>query len=461
MVKVRTIWRNPKEYKQNSEKDVMKMHRNPNPALNPFQEAREYQRALNAAKVEKIFAKPFLTALDTHSDGVTWVAKNINSMVDFVTGSVDGVIVMWNLHSKSQQHIISAHKNSIRGLTYANPASINLKDTLFLSTGDDKVVNIWSLNNLNKQKGVKMRGNKGSYEPKAQYKSKTLLFNIDHSYDEARFATSGSIVQVWDYERSEPISKFDWGMDAVHKLKWNPSETNLIVASASDRSICLYDVRGNTPLKRLFLKNKSSCLCWNPYEPINFVVGNEDANCYTFDMRKLDEAKMIHKDHVNAVLDIDFAPTGKEFVTGSFDKTIRIFPFNDGRSREVYHTKRMQQVNAVWYSMDSKFIISGSEDTNVRIWKSNASYSLKPLLPREREKIAYSNSLKKKYAYNREIKRILRHRHVPKLIKKRHEIKHIQTKSKNRKEKNIRENSKPGALPYIPERKKKIDGVEE
>lgn len=60
-------------------------------------------------------------------------------------------------------------------------------------------------------------------------------------------------------------------------------------------------------------------------------------------MRKLDSAKLIHKDHISAVLDIDFAPTGREFVTGSFDKTIRIFPFDSGKSREVYHTKRMQQ----------------------------------------------------------------------------------------------------------------------
>lgn len=51
---------------------------------------------------------------------------------------------------------------------------------------------------------------------------------------------------------------------------------------------------------------------------------------------------MIHKNHISAVLDIDFAPTGKEFVTGSFDKTIRIFGFNGATSREVYHTKRMQ-----------------------------------------------------------------------------------------------------------------------
>ena len=87
--------------------DVAKVHRNPDPALNPFQEAREYQRALNAAKIEKIFAKPFLTALDTHTDGITWMAKNINSMVEFVSGSYDGVIVMWDLHSKTERHVVS------------------------------------------------------------------------------------------------------------------------------------------------------------------------------------------------------------------------------------------------------------------------------------------------------------------------------------------------------------------
>lgn len=69
--------------------------------------------------------------------------------------------------------------------------------------------------------------------------------------------------------------------------------------------------------------------------------------------------------------------------------------------------------------MDSKYIISGSEDTNLRIWKSKASESLQPLLPREKEAIAYSEKLKKKYKYNPEIKRILRHRHLPVNIMKR------------------------------------------
>jgi len=183
---------------------------------------------------------------------------------------------------------------------------------------------------------------------------------------------------------------------------------------------------------------------------MNIVVGNENARCYTFDMRKLSEPKMIHKDHFSAILDIDFSPTGKEFATASFDKTIRIFPFNDGRSREVYHTKRMQQVNAIVYSNDSKYIVSGSEDTNIRIWKSNAADPIKMLLPREKEALAYSNKLKKKYKYNSEIKRILRHRHLPKVLVKKAKVKQIQKEARFRKDENMRANNRVEDRPFIP-----------
>lgn len=87
--------------------------------------------------------------------------------------------------------------------------------------------------------------------------------------------------------------------------------------------------------------NKSACVAWNPMEPFNFIAGNEDSNIYQFDMRKMESARKIHKGHIGAVLCLDFAPTGKEFVSGSFDKTIRIFDVASGKGREVYHTRRM------------------------------------------------------------------------------------------------------------------------
>lgn len=45
-------------------------------------------------------------------------------------------------------------------------------------------------------------------------------------------------------------------------------------------------------------------------------------------------------------MDVAYSPTGKEFVSGSYDRTIRIFNIHSAKSREVYHTKRMQRCGA-------------------------------------------------------------------------------------------------------------------
>jgi len=49
-----------------------------------------------------------------------------------------------------------------------------------------------------------------------------------------------------------------------------------------------------------------------------------------------------------------------------------MFNYDQGRSREVYHTKRMQIVSSVSYTMDGNYVLSGSEDMNIRLWKNVA-----------------------------------------------------------------------------------------
>lgn len=174
-----------------------------------------------------------------------------------------------------------------------------------------------------------------------KYLSKIILGNVDHMYKDDYFATAGQVVQVWNYERSKPYLKFEWGADTVLKVKFNPSDTHLLAGTGIDSSLVLYDTRGENPLQKINFPNKCHALCWNYTEPINLIVGSDDSNCYTYDIRNMSKAKMIHKDHIQAILDLDVAPTGKEFVTGSFDKTVRIFNTNEGKSREVFHGKRM------------------------------------------------------------------------------------------------------------------------
>ncbi len=121
---------------------------------------------------------------------------------------------------------------------------------------------------------------------------------------------------------------------------------------------------------------KTNAIAWNPMEAFNFSTASEDHNCYTFDMRYLNNTLSVAKGHVSAVMDIDYSPTGQEFVSASYDKTIRIFGSRSGSSRDVYHTKRMQKAFCVKFSMDSKYILSASDDGNIRLWKANASEKL-------------------------------------------------------------------------------------
>ena len=56
---------------------------------------------------------------------------------------------------------------------------------------------------------------------------------------------------------------------------------------------------------------------------------------YTFDMRNLSAPLTTHTDHVGAVMSVAYSSTGREFCSGSYDRTIRIWNVMSSRSREV------------------------------------------------------------------------------------------------------------------------------
>lgn len=88
---------------------------------------------------------------------------------------------------------------------------------------------------------------------------------------------------------------------------------------------------------------QSNAISWSPTFPTTILLASEDHNLYTFDIRYLDSPTQIYKAHVAAVMSCDWSPTGLEFVSGGWDRTVRIWQEGRGRAPEVYHTKRMQR----------------------------------------------------------------------------------------------------------------------
>lgn len=453
-MKVKTINRSSDTYVPVRNTQESALPRNLNPALHPFERAREYTKALTATKMERMFAQPFVGQLGNgHRDGVYCIARNFATTNQVATGSGDGVIKYWDMSLRQETASFRAHRGMVSGLCVTPGTST------MISCGDDKTIKMWSV------KSTDFEGNddnevynEGQGLVKT-YLAEHSLKGLDHHREDPVFVTGGALIQLWDVNRNNYILNLSWGADNVNSVKFNRTQTNIIASCGSDNSIVLYDIRTNTAIQKVVTSMRTNALSWNPMEAFNFASANEDHNAYLWDMRKLDRSLNVYKNHVSAVMDVDFSPTGEEVVTGSYDKTLRIFRTREGHLREIYHTKRMQHIFSVSYTTDARYILSGSDDTNVRVWRTNASDRLAIKSARHRSKLEYDAALKERFKHMPEIKRIARHRHLPTVVKKAGEIKRVELEALKRREDNDRRHSRPGSKPYIPERRKHVRGT--
>ncbi|XP_077455371.1 DDB1- and CUL4-associated factor 13 [Stigmatopora argus] len=438
-MKVKVLSRNPDDYVRETKLDIQRVPRNYDPTLHPFEVCREYTLALNATKLDRVFAKPFVASLDGHRDGVNCMAKHPKSLSTFLSGSCDGEVKVWNLPKRECLYTFQAHEGFVRAII------VRFCGTSFFTVGDDRTIKQWKM---------EVPGYGEAVEPLNTVLGKTVFTGLDHHHHEGLFATCGQQVDIWDEQRSSPIRSFTWGVDSFSAVRFNQVETELLASCASDRSIVLYDMREAAPLKKVIMTMRSNTLCWNPMQAYYFTCCNEDYNLYTYDMRHLMKPLIVHEDHVSAVLDVDYSPTGREFASASFDKTIRIFAKDGGHSREVYHTKRMQHAICIKWSADNRYILGGSDEMNIRLWKANASEKLGVLPPRERDVTNYRKKLTEKFKHFPQVRRIAQHRHLPKAVYNQAKELRVMKDARRRKEKNIRAHSKPGSIPVLSEKQK-------
>lgn len=257
------------------------------------------------------------------------MAKDPASLQHFASGSGDGIVKIWNLTSREEIWHVRAHEGIVKGMCWT-------KNNQLLSCASDKTIKLFDPYKTSSEA-----------PPLATYLGQTAFTGVSHHRDFATFAASSNVISVYDLSRSSttPLQILHWptSNDTITTLAFNQTETSILASAGTDRSIILYDLRTSSPLSKCILNLASNAISWNPMEAFNFAVANEDHNIYIFDMRKFNRALNILKNHVSAVMDIDFSPTGEELVSASYDRTVRLWDRSTGHSRDIYHTKRMQR----------------------------------------------------------------------------------------------------------------------
>jgi len=451
MVKISVLQHAPSVHLPTRPGDPTPTSRNLDPLMHPFARARERMRALNAAKMERIFAKPFVAALEGHVDAVEVMARKPQTIDMVASGSWDGGLILHDISRRTQVlHVEGAHKGKVSGICFADSERL-------LSCGVDRNVKLWNILPSPEDDDSEAGPSTGR-KPLNVYPGKTAFNSIDHHRSDPLFATASNLVQIWDETKSAPVSNltFPTSTETITAVRFNLSESSVLASIGSDRTFTLYDIRTGKAERRVIMQMRSNSLAWSPTFPTSLLLASEDHNLYTFDIRALKTPTQIYKAHVAAVMSCDWSPTGTELVSGGWDRTVRIWKEGVGTAPEVYHTKRMQRVTSTLYTADARYVLSGSDDGNVRIWKAHASEKLGIITARERAAIEYRDALKERWKMDAEVGKVSRSRHIPKPVYKAAQLKRTMLEAERVKEERRRKHTRAGESKPKAARKKVV-----
>ncbi len=205
-----------------------------------------------------------------------------------------------------------------------------------VSTGNDKVIRVWDLTTGRTVRTI--RGDALSGRP-------GQLFALALSPNERWLAAGGFThpqcpgrcgeIRIYDFQSGQLVKRLPGHSDKVNALAFSPNGRHLI-SSSHDETAILWEAQRPD--------GKSS---WSQGRLKHRLEG--------------------HTGHIYAV---HFTPAGKRVVTGSYDKTLRVWDVESGalRARLVGHTDEVSRALSI---APDGTIASGDFGGNVRLWSAS------------------------------------------------------------------------------------------
>lgn len=161
-------------------------------------------------------------------------------------------------------------------------------------------------------------------------------------------------IRIWNWQSRECISVMTGHSHYVMYAEFHPTK-DLILSCSLDQTIRVWDTSG--------LRKKK----------VNGTPGEEpEGNMISrFNSDSFGVVKFVLEGHDRCVNYANFHPTLNLIVSGSDDRQIKIWRYNDNRAWEVDTLRgHTGNVSSVIFHPTKNYIISNSEDHTIRIWDS-------------------------------------------------------------------------------------------
>ena len=256
---------------------------------------------------------------------------------------------MANLHNSA---ILRGHKDHV------NYVHISPDGNFIVSASNDGSIRIWDV-----YSGKCMQVLEGHTDIVSM-----ALFSPNGKYIVS--ASKDGCIRIWDAKTGECLQTLHGHKKGVSSISFSPNGKRL-VSTSEDSTV------------KVWILSSGRCLhsyC-GPVFSINSSSFGSDGKhivsaCYCgafiWEVSKDGPRKRIdlegHTDNVNTAF---FSPNGKQVVTASKDKTIRIYNALTGKCKRIL-TGHSEEVTFASFSPDGKYVISTSRDKKIRIWNSTS-----------------------------------------------------------------------------------------
>jgi WD40 repeat protein len=149
--------------------------------------------------------------------------------------------------------------------------------------------------------------------------------------------------------------------------------------SASVEGSLMDAIRENPERDRLLHESRVHSVAFSP-DGKRIVSGSNDKTLRLWDASNGQPIGKPFHGNESAVTSVAFSPDGKRIVSGNSDKTVRVWDASSGQTIGKPFHGHENMVSSVSYSPDGKRIVSGGYDKTVRVWNASSGQTIgKPL----------------------------------------------------------------------------------
>ena len=275
--------------------------------------------------------------LEGHSNGVISIAISPNSEF-LVTGSSDSTTRVWGLQSGKELRELEKHSNFVHSLA-TSPNS-----EFVVTRSRDNTAQVWNL-----QTGKELKKLEGNSNTVA-----SIAVSLNGEF--VIFGSNGGPVRIWDLQTGNVLRELKGHSGKVTSIDIS-SNNEFVVTGSEDQTARVWNLQTGEELNKLEHQYKVTFVAISPSN--EFVATQPQLSTDLVWNLHTGEIHMELKGHNDTTCSLQFSPDGKFAVTGSYDRTVRMW--NLQTKEEFKKFKLPVSFANVRISSDSRFFQVNSD----------------------------------------------------------------------------------------------------